>query len=193
MNKARNRTYKQKYDVSITGTPEHDSTKKRKRDLSRDLYSAIIGTPEHDAIKKQKCDMYSAIIGTTQHIARKQQMQSYYRNVTSSNSKQRIIKFTKQIQEGPYYVCVVCNRCHYLRSVILFKQEKYDIDIDQFYYEVSSVDGLLYICGTCHKKLLKSEIPAQSIWNKLGISLLPDELANLNRLEKAIISRRILF
>ena len=43
------------------------------------------------------------------------------------------------------------------------------------------------------KKIQKSEIPAQSVWNKLGISMLPDELANLNRLEKAIIYRRILF
>ena len=112
-----------------------------------------------------------------------------------SNSKQRILKFTKQIQEGPYYICIVCNRCHYLRSVILFKQEKYDINIDQFYYyEVSSVNGvLLYICGTCQKKKHKSEIPAQSVWNKFGLSILPDELANLNRLEKAIISRGILF
>ena len=188
VNKARNRIYKQKYDAN-------EEIKKR----NRDQYSDIIGTPKHDAIKKRKLDSshdrYSAIIGTPQHIARKQQMQSYDRNVKSitSNSKQRILKFTKQIQEGPYYVCVVCNRCHYFRSVILFKQEKYDIDIDQFYYEVSSVDGLLYICGTCHKKLLKSEIPAQSVWNKLGIYLLLDDLANLNRLEKAIISRRILF
>ena len=152
------------------------------------MYSAIIGTPEHDAIKKQKRDLsrdlYSAIIGTTKHIARKQQIQSYHGNVTSimSNSKQRILKFTKQIQEGPYYICVVCNRCHYFRSVILFKQEMYDIDIDQLYYEVSRVNGLLYICGTCHKKLQKSEIPAQYVWNKLGISMLPDELSNLNRL-----------
>ena len=188
---------KQKCDrySSIIGTPEHDAIKKQKCDR----YSSIIRTPEHDFIKKQKRDLsrdlYSAIIGTTQHITRKQHMQSYHRNLTSimSNSKQRILKFTKQIQEGPYYICVVCKRCHYFRSVILFKQEKYDIDIDQFYYEVSSVNGLLYICGTCHKILQKSEIPAQSVWNKLGISMLPDELANLNRLENAIISRRILF
>ena len=78
VNKARNRTYKQKYDAneeikkqkrdrysSIIGTPEHDAIKKQKRDM----YSAIIGTPEHDAIKKQKRDMYSAIIGTPEHDA----------------------------------------------------------------------------------------------------------------------------
>ena len=114
--------------------------------------------------------MYSAIIGTIQHIAKKQQMQSYYRNVTSisSNSKQRILKFTKQIQEGPYYVCVVCNRCHYFRSVILFKQEKYDIDIDQFYYEVSSVDGLLYIMWHLSQKNYKNQ---KSQHNLFGTSL----------------------
>ena len=39
----------------------------------------------------------------------------------------------------------------------------------------------------------KSEIPAQAVSNKLDIFDFPDDLANMNRLEKAIISRRILF
>ena len=67
------------------------------------------------------------------------------------------------------------------------------IDIDNFYHEVTSCDGRLYICHTCHTKLKKSEIPAQAVWNKLEFFLLPDDLANMNRLERAIISRRILF
>ena len=67
------------------------------------------------------------------------------------------------------------------------------MDILGFYHEVISCDGKLYICLTCHKKLNKSEIPAQSVYNKLEIFDFPDDLANLNRLEKAIISRRILF
>ena len=65
------------------------------------------------------------------------------------------------------------------------------IDIDNFYHEVTSCDGRLYICHTCHTKLKKSEIPAQAVWNKLEFFLLPDDLANMNRLERAIISRRI--
>ena len=40
---------------------------------------------------------------------------------------------------------------------------------------------------------MKSEITAQAVWNKLDIYDFPDDMANLNRLEKAIISRRILF
>ena len=39
----------------------------------------------------------------------------------------------------------------------------------------------------------KSEIPSQAVWNKLDIFPLPADLANLNRLERTIISRRILF
>ena len=140
----------------------------------RDRYATITGTPEHDTLKKQKRDRHSSL-------------------KLNSNSEERIFKFPKQIQEGPYYVCVVCNTCHYFRSVLLFKSKKYDIDIDQFYYEVCSFNDLFYVCGTCHKKLIKSEIPAQAVWNKLDISVLPDDLPNLNRLEKVIISRRILF
>ena len=41
--------------------------------------------------------------------------------------------------------------------------------------------------------MLKSEIPAQAVHNKLDIYDFPDDLANLNRLEKTIISRRVLF
>ena len=111
----------------------------------------------------------------------------------TENSDDRILKFTTMIQDGPYYVCAVCKRCLYHRSVIVFNIEKYAIDILDFYREVVNYDGKVYICLTCHKKLVKSEIPAQAVWNKLDIYDFPDDLANLNRLEKAILSRRILF
>ena len=180
VNKARSKGRKQIYDAKFHGSVKHEEIKKQKRDTyatiigtsqhdqvkkqMRDRYATIIGTPEHDTRKKQKRDRYATIIGTPEHDTLKKQKRDRHLTLKlNSNSEERIFKFTKQIQEGPYYVCAVCNRCHYFRSVLLFKPEKYDIDIDQFYYEVSSVDGLLYICGTCHKKLLKSEIPAQSV------------------------------
>ena len=49
------------------------------------------------------------------------------------------------IQEGPYYVCVVCNRCLYRRSVVHFKVEKYVIDTINIYHKVISSDGNVYI------------------------------------------------
>ena len=139
----------------------------------RQNYSTIFGTEKHERILASKRLRWSENI--------------------SKCSNKRISKFTSLIQEGPYYICVVCNRCLYRRCVIIFKIEKYVIDVIDFYYEVINSDGKLYICLTCHKKLNKSEIPAQSVHNKLEIYDFPDDLANLNRLEKAIISRRILF
>ena len=62
------------------------------------------------------------------------------------NAAERILKFTEAIKEGPYYVCVICNRCLYFRSVILFKIENYEVDRINFYHEVVSPDGKLYTC-----------------------------------------------
>ena len=78
-------------------------------------------------------------------------------------------------------------------GLLSFLNLKHDVDTDNFYVEVLSFDGKLYICRTCHKKLKKGQLTAQAVSNKLNIFDLPDHLANMNRLEKAIISRRILF
>ena len=58
---------------------------------------------------------------------------------------------------------------------------------------IPSYDDLYYICKTCDKKLLKQEVPCQSVNNKLGLFDLPDHLQDINKLERAVISQRILF
>ena len=52
---------------------------------------------------------------------------------------------------------------------------------------------VLYICKTCDKKLLKQEIPCQSVSNKLELCDLPEHLQNINKMERAVVSQRILF
>ena len=111
------------YHQKITGTLKHEEIKKQKR-IKRAL---IFGTLEHEEIKKKKRNLYH-------HQKRRK------------NSSERISKFVELINEGPYYICVVCNRCHYFRSVVSFKSEIYDIDTDNFYREVPSFDRNLYIC-----------------------------------------------
>lgn len=37
----------------------------------------------------------------------------------------RVSVFTDFIQEGPFYICIVCNRCLYKRSVKIYKIDKY--------------------------------------------------------------------
>ena len=175
-----------KIHCNIYGT-QHDEIKKRKRKKR----ATLLGTPEHVEIKRRVCEKYSNIRGTTKHEQIK--MRALARYNQQRTSTEMISKFRELVKEGPYYICAVCNRCHYHKSVLLFKVDKYMIDIDNFYHEVTSCDGRLYICHTCHTKLKKSEIPAQAVWNKLEFFLLPDDLANMNRRERAIISRRILF
>ena len=72
-----------------------------------------------------------------------------------------------------------------------FKCDKYNLDLTNIHpVAVNSTD---YICKTCHNSLKKSCIPVQAVCNKLHIFLPPDELKNLNRLERVLISQHILF
>ena len=50
-----------------------------------------------------------------------------------------------------------------------------------------------YICNTCHGYLKKFHIPAQAVCNKLQIFEALSEIKKLNRLERILIGRRILF
>ena len=50
----------------------------------------------------------------------------------------------------------------------------------------------MLICLT-YDYLKKQKIPPQAVWNKLEVFMVPEVLSNPNRLERVLISRRILF
>ena len=110
-------------------------------------------------------------------------------------TKVRIKNFKITVNNGPYYICVVCNRCLYRRSVVLFVQEKYEMPQENYFFvaRVESFDKREYICITCDQKLKKGGIPCQAVCNKLQFYDFPPFLPKLRRLEKIIISKRILF
>ena len=56
-------------------------------------------------------------------------------------------------------------------------------------FEIKSYDGFCYICLTCSKKIKKGDIPCQAIWNDLKLFVFPNEIANLNKLEKSLICK----
>ena len=58
---------------------------------------------------------------------------------------------------------------------------------------VCSADGKQCICIICHKKLLKGTVPAQAVCNNLQIFELPSRFRDLQKLEKVIIAKRLLF
>ena len=66
-----------------------------------------------------------------------------------------IAKFQAAIQEGPFYICAVCHRLLYKRSVLIvefMKYERRDVITNQV-----SFDKKKYICITCHRKLQKKK------------------------------------
>ena len=52
---------------------------------------------------------------------------------------------------------------------------------------------MVYICLTYYGHFKKRKIPPQAVWNKLEVFDVPNILTDLNRLERVLISRRILF
>ena len=57
----------------------------------------------------------------------------------------------------------------------------------------ATYDGKVYVSMACHKNIMKKRIPCQPVYNKLDIEVAPKQLQNLRKLEKVLISKRILF
>ena len=106
-----------------------------------------------------------------------------------THSKERIELFSRMCKEGPIFVCIICERCLYKRSVKPFDQKKYVFEFENINYREKN----LYICLTCNGHLKKQKVPPQAVWNKLEVLRIPEVLSDLNRLEKVLNSWRILF
>ena len=99
--------------------------------------------------------------------------------------------FQHKIREGPYYICSVCNRILYRKSVIILVKGKYKTP--HLFTDTNSFDGKEYICKTCHSKILKGSIPCQAVCNNLYLDEIPQELSSLQKLEQILITQRIVF
>ena len=99
--------------------------------------------------------------------------------------------FNNKVREGPYYICSVCNRILYRKTVIELKEKKYTIQ--HVFTGKQSFDNKKYICKTCHSKVLKGDIPCQAVYNDLYVNEVPSELAVLEKLEQILIAQRIVF
>ena len=99
-------------------------------------------------------------------------------------------KFKAQCKKQPIYICTTCHRLLWRKGVQKFSIDKYNKikkEITQLVlhekYRISSIDGSIYICYTCHGVLKLGRIPAQSKANRMALDEIPDELKDLNNLE----------
>ena len=160
---------------------------------------------EHDrehsgSINKRQQVYYSNLIGSAQHCRinekKRQPGELPYAYVKSSMKgitlfDWSVSKFKTLIKIGPVLGCVACNRCHYQKSVIFFKMNRYNVDEDSIFM-VMSCDGNHYICNTCDKALQNNRMPCQTVANKLFVEDLPKQFQDINRLERLLASRGIL-
>ena len=57
----------------------------------------------------------------------------------------------------------------------------------------AAYDGNVHVCMTCDKCIIKKRTPCQAVSNKLVVEVVPKQQQNLRKLEKVLISKRILF
>ena len=141
----------------IASSNSRETQKYFNRGYAKRKYSKIFGTPEHDKRKEQM------------KVAAKKR-----RKLFQVEQGRGIALFKCEIFEGPFYVCDVCNRSLYKKSVIHISLENYNISHEVF-TSVPSYDGRAYICIICHKTTLKGLVPCQDVINKLGIVSLTKE------------------
>ena len=76
------------------------------------------------------------------------------RRLNESSFHRKVSNFKLRIKNGPFFICVICNRCLHRTSVIFFNIEKYKVD-ENIIFIVKSYGDNYYICATCDKALQK--------------------------------------
>ena len=101
-------------------------------------------------------------------------------------------KFRGMVHEDPFYVCQICHRClFYKRSVQYFERNIKNESSNPI--NIFSFDGCLYMCKTCHKKVVKGKVSCQSVSNNLEVYNFPSHFRGIWKLEKVLIAKRLLF
>ena len=116
---------------------------------------------------------------------------SYKETFTSHNLDSFITTFHKKVREGPYYICSVCNRILYRKTVHEVKKNMYGFQ--HLFTGKKSFDDKEYMCKTCKSKLLKEQVPCQAVSNKLGVDDVPPEMKCREKLEQILVAQRIMF
>lgn len=124
---------------------------------------------------------------------------------TQANAKSRRTLFAiknicDKLAEGPVYICTICYKLLYKKSVKKFHLEKYRSLPRVLHEKVfegnlihKSVNDDVWICCTCDSNLRARKLPVQAKANGLELDEIPEALRELNSLEARLISQRIPF
>ncbi|XP_028408493.1 uncharacterized protein LOC114531049 [Dendronephthya gigantea] len=211
LNETKTRKYKEMDPVEKQGLLENLKLKykemnpvKKQSLCENDVHRYKSMDPLDKKILLEKRAMNYQSMGATEKEAYREKCRTnakrrYHQTNSPQNAKKQhdlhyyISMFHTRIKEGPYYVCSVCNRLLYRKSVKLLERKKYDSVPNSVFTIVTSFDGKEYICITCHSKIIKGRIPCQAVYNDMFVDEIPVELALLEKLEQILIAQRIVF
>ncbi|XP_073714001.1 uncharacterized protein [Misgurnus anguillicaudatus] len=135
---------------------------------------------------------------------------------TQKNIDATISQFQQEVSRGPECVCCVCHRLLFRKQVIECKFDCYEqkgqhiADLSKRcitlkYLHVCDTECEdncnlsghlacnLWICYTCHRKILRGQLPEESVANNMHLEDIPKELKCLNSLEQHLIALNIPF
>ncbi len=122
--------------------------------------------------------------------------------------------FKREVGSGPEFVCSVCHRLLFRKQVIECRRECYEDKGEKIaalgrrcittrYVHVCdekcdrssafSSGCKLWICLTCHRKILCGKLPEESVANNMHLVDIPNQLKRLNSLVQHLIAHNIPF
>ncbi|MCP3900043.1 MAG: hypothetical protein GY707_10055, partial [Desulfobacteraceae bacterium] len=100
-----------------------------------------------------------------------------------------IQNFRNIISQAPEYICTICNRKLYRRSVKKVNESQYPKqDIYKQCAESSQSPTKDWVCRNCHRHLKSGSMPPQAIANMLTIDEIPSILVDLCQLERQLLA-----
>ncbi len=144
------------------------------------------------------------ILYQKQKIQRQKRINPTKRNKTS-DYEYLLTQARKAMLEMPILACTVCHRARFKEQVKLCHRNKYPQSelvrkcfTGKYIHQCSGncTDSSVHhekkkkewICFTCHRHLLKGNMPPQAVVNNLWLDDIPKELKTLNALEMHLVS-----
>nr|XP_022307930.1 uncharacterized protein LOC111113930 [Crassostrea virginica] len=126
------------------------------------------------------------------------------------NEDEVVKVFREKAKLGIDYSCCCCDRLLFENQVQRCDRKMYahndhvaqiaDLCIQEKYSHtciescaINCCKAKLWICYTCHRKILRGDIPAEAASNKMCLDDIPKELKELNSLEKHLVAMHIPF
>ena len=147
-------------------------------------------------IREQMCDTERRKQSRNKEKNKKTSRKRQKRNEASQNQQQTIhdatSQFHKEVEQGPVYVCCVCNQLWYRYSVVETRTDRLP-DCEAVYICVPHDGERGWLCNTCSSQLKKKKILPCSAANGMGFPNMPDKLKDKHQLEWRLMSPRIPF